>query len=174
MRLTKIVEHLFISVAVVTWVVMVCPCKSQLGAHVRTGSCQSSDLSALVTFGHMRLGTIYAPMKNCSPCEGSHESARLRIVRSDMAPRSKRILILGATGVIGEVLARAALNDRDQLERVGVFTSAATAASKPELLDSFRARGANIVIGDINDETAVRNSFEGTNTCVKKIGHRIS
>ncbi|ETS87106.1 hypothetical protein PFICI_00934 [Pestalotiopsis fici W106-1] len=87
-----------------------------------------------------------------------------------MAPQSKRVLILGVTGVIGQVLTCAILNAQDVFDRVGVLTSAATAASKSELLNSFRARGADVIIGDINDEAFMFNTFQGFDTIVSALG----
>lgn len=78
------------------------------------------------------------------------------------AEPSKKILVLGATGVVGKALMNSLLNAKDNFERIGIFTSAESAASKAELLDSYKARGADILIGDLYSENDVLEAFKGT------------
>lgn len=77
------------------------------------------------------------------------------------SPCSKRILVFGATGVVGKVLVNSLLNAGDQFERIGIFTSADTAASKAETLNGFEARGAKIIIGDLYKDADVLGAYKG-------------
>lgn len=77
------------------------------------------------------------------------------------ATPSKKILILGATGVVGKVLTDSLLNAKGTFERVGVFTSAESATAKKELLDGYKARGAEVLTGDIYDDDAVLEAYKG-------------
>ena len=82
--------------------------------------------------------------------------------RVDMVASSKKVLVLGATGVVGKALTNSLLNAKDNFERIGVFTSAESAASKHELLESYKARSAHILIGDLNSKNDVQEAFTGT------------
>lgn len=79
-----------------------------------------------------------------------------------MVPPSRKILVLGATGVIGKVLLNALLNAKNDFDRVGIFTSAETLANKSELIESFRARGADILTGDLYKDRDVLEAYKGT------------
>lgn len=78
-----------------------------------------------------------------------------------MAAPSNRILVLGATGVLGKVIVEALLDTKDSWDRIGIFTSPATVESKPDLITSLQARGVNIITGDINNDVEVSKAFNG-------------
>jgi uncharacterized protein YbjT (DUF2867 family) len=78
-----------------------------------------------------------------------------------MAPPSRKILVLGATGVIGKVLLNALLNAKNSFDRIGILTSAETLANKPELIASFKARGADILTGDLYQDEDVLEAYKG-------------
>lgn len=75
--------------------------------------------------------------------------------------RSRKILVLGATGVIGKVLTNALINSKDDFERIGIFTSTETVATKKELLESFTSRGVDIITGDLYNENDVLEAYKG-------------
>ncbi|CAK7207311.1 hypothetical protein SEUCBS139899_010121 [Sporothrix eucalyptigena] len=83
---------------------------------------------------------------------------------------SKKILLLGATGVIGKVLLNSLLNAREQFDAIGIFTSPATAESKKELLDSFVARGAVVHTGDLYNDDNVLSVYKDYDTVVSAVG----
>ncbi|KAI1080824.1 isoflavone reductase family protein [Whalleya microplaca] len=89
---------------------------------------------------------------------------------SESIAPAKKILVLGATGVIGKVVTSALLNAKSHFERIGIFTSEETAAHKTQLLDSFRDRGADVIVGDINDHSLVLKAYEGFDTVVSAVG----
>ena len=74
---------------------------------------------------------------------------------------SRRILVIGATGVIGKVLLDALLNAKDEFETIGIFTSPATVESKKDLIESFQARGCVIRTGDLYNDEQVLEVFRG-------------
>jgi uncharacterized protein YbjT (DUF2867 family) len=78
-----------------------------------------------------------------------------------MASPSKKILVLGSTGVIGKVLVNALINAKGNFERIGIFTSADTARSKAALLETFKAQGVDIIIGDLYNEADVLEAYKG-------------
>ncbi|KAH8892677.1 isoflavone reductase family protein, partial [Thozetella sp. PMI_491] len=87
-----------------------------------------------------------------------------------MATATKRILILGSTGVIGKVLANALINQKESFERIGIFTSSETATAKKALVESYRSRGVEIIIGDLESDADVLEAFKGYDTVVSAVG----
>lgn len=79
-----------------------------------------------------------------------------------MAPPSRKILVVGATGVIGKVLTNALINSKDSFERIGIFTSAETLANKAEEVESLRQRGVSIISGDIYNDDDVLEAYKGS------------
>ncbi|KFA81547.1 hypothetical protein S40288_09054 [Stachybotrys chartarum IBT 40288] len=87
-----------------------------------------------------------------------------------MSIPSKRILVLGATGVVGKVLTNSLLNAGPAFDHIGIFTSAESAASKSALLDEFRSRGAEVIVGDLFSEEDVLNAYKHYDTVVSAVG----
>lgn len=81
-----------------------------------------------------------------------------------MTPPSKKILVFGATGVIGKVLTSSLLNAGDVFDKVGIFTSAKTVEQKAGLIDGFKARGAQVIVGDANRDEDVLEAYKGAST----------
>lgn len=78
-----------------------------------------------------------------------------------MAAPSKKILVFGATGVLGKVLVNALANTKKHFERIGIFTSVETAETKKELLDSFKSRGVDMIVGDLYNDNDVLEAYTG-------------
>lgn len=83
-----------------------------------------------------------------------------------MAPRSKKILVLGATGLIGKVLLNALVNAKDNFERIGIFTSAETLRNKNRLIESFKSRGVDVFEGDLDNDDDVLTAYKGVFSCL--------
>lgn len=79
-----------------------------------------------------------------------------------MPSPSKKILILGATGVIGKVLARALINAKDKFERIGIFTSADSVSNKKELIEYYKSCGLDIITGDLFNKEDVLEAYKGS------------
>ncbi|KAI1335048.1 isoflavone reductase family protein [Xylariaceae sp. FL0016] len=86
------------------------------------------------------------------------------------APPGKKILVLGATGVIGKVITSALIDAKFEFERIAIFTSDATTASKGDLIESFKSAGVGILVGDINKDDDVLKAYEGFDTIVSAVG----
>ncbi|KXS98408.1 hypothetical protein AC578_1767 [Pseudocercospora eumusae] len=87
-----------------------------------------------------------------------------------MAPVSKKVLVLGGTGVIGKILLDTLLAAKDEFERIGLFTSPETCAKKAGLINSFKSRGAEVLVGDLDNDNDVRKAYEGFDTVVSALG----
>jgi uncharacterized protein YbjT (DUF2867 family) len=78
-----------------------------------------------------------------------------------MSAIKENLLVLGATGYIGNYIIDKILDAKDSFERIAVFTSQNTLDTKPELVNSLKERGADIIIGDSFNETDILKAFQG-------------
>ncbi|KAJ5585084.1 uncharacterized protein N7459_004884 [Penicillium hispanicum] len=85
-----------------------------------------------------------------------------------MAPQN--LLLFGATGQIGSFILDAILSARAHFGRIVVFTSARTAETKASLLDQLKQQHVEIVVGDVEDESAVKAAYEGIDTVISALG----
>jgi len=70
------------------------------------------------------------------------------------------VLLFGATGTIGRYITEAVLNARPAFGRITLFTSPATAGSKAELLEAWKAKGIRVVVGDVTNPGDVASVYE--------------
>ncbi|KAJ5760626.1 hypothetical protein N7520_007782 [Penicillium odoratum] len=75
---------------------------------------------------------------------------------------SKNLLLFGATGAIGSFILEAILSARPQFDRVAIFTSPRTAETKASHLEKLKAQNVEIIVGDIEDEDAIKAAYTGT------------
>jgi nucleoside-diphosphate-sugar epimerase len=75
--------------------------------------------------------------------------------------RSKRVLIFGATGVIGKYIIQEVVNAKSSFDEIGLFTSPETAKNKPDEINNWEEKGVDINIGDVNSEEDVKKAYEG-------------
>lgn len=80
----------------------------------------------------------------------------------------KNLLIFGATGTIGSFILEAVLSARSQFDRVAIFTSPRTAETKAAYLEKLKAQNIEVIVGDVEDENAVKAAYNGTYTCTSK------
>lgn len=74
----------------------------------------------------------------------------------------KKVLIFGATGVIGKYIIQEVVNAKSSFEKIGLFTSADTAKNKPDEINGWEEKGVDINVGDVNSEEDVKRAYEGT------------
>jgi len=87
--------------------------------------------------------------------------------------QKESLLIFGATGYIGTYITAAIISSKSSFDRIAIFTSPSTAESKAQLLDDLRAKGVEIIIGDINSSEDVSNAFKGIDTVVSAVGRPV-
>jgi FlaA1/EpsC-like NDP-sugar epimerase len=77
--------------------------------------------------------------------------------------RPRNILLFGATGNIGIYILNAILAAREEFDRIAIFTSSATATSKSDFLNGLKQnKNVEVIVGDIQDEDAVRKAYNGS------------
>lgn len=78
------------------------------------------------------------------------------------AHQARNILLLGSTGVIGTYITRAIVDERDQFERVCIFTSQKTLMEKVQDIAALEAWGVEIFTGRLESERSFKRACEGT------------
>lgn len=86
-----------------------------------------------------------------------------------------KILIIGATGVIGKYITNAILSAKPRissLSQVSILTSPATVSNpaKQPLLSAWKSQGLSVITGDINSAEDVRNVYKDVDTVVSCLG----
>lgn len=73
------------------------------------------------------------------------------------------LLVFGATGTIGTPVMNRLMETNIRETRIKIFTSSKSASTEPKasLLAGWKQKGAEIITGDINDESAVNKAYEG-------------
>lgn len=73
----------------------------------------------------------------------------------------RKLLIFGATGLIGRHIIQEVCNARSSFETIGFFTSNSTANDKAEEIKDLKKRGVEVIVGDLNSEQDVAKAFAG-------------
>ena len=87
---------------------------------------------------------------------------------------TNKILIFGATGLIGTHILNAILTAQPPFEKVGIFTSPATAQSKAQLIDDLKSKDVHIHIGDVENAEDITQAYAtGYGTIVSAVGRPV-
>jgi uncharacterized protein YbjT (DUF2867 family) len=73
----------------------------------------------------------------------------------------KKVLVFGATGLIGHHIIQEIHNARSSFEKIGFFTSESTAKNKSEEISDWREKGVEVIVGNVNSEDDVAKAYEG-------------
>lgn len=64
--------------------------------------------------------------------------------------------------MIGQYILQEIYNARSSFEKVGFFTSEATTKNKSEEVNGWKAKGVEVIVGDVNSEADVAEAYKGT------------
>ena len=78
-----------------------------------------------------------------------------------MSRKLSSVLIIGASGTIGQPITRAIAGSRSSFDRVAIFTSQSTVENKAPFVDELKKQDVEIIVGDIGDKAQVKSAFEG-------------
>jgi nucleoside-diphosphate-sugar epimerase len=78
-----------------------------------------------------------------------------------MAPK---ILIVGATGVIGKPITEQIVATKSSFERIAVLTSTNTVNNKVEEIKALKENGVDVLVGDLAVEADVKRAYDGRST----------
>lgn len=73
----------------------------------------------------------------------------------------KKVLLFGGTGLIGQFILQALVDNKSDFEKIGIFTSADTAEKKKSTIEELKKEGVEVVIGDVTSEQDVAKAYEG-------------
>ncbi|KAK0103128.1 hypothetical protein ONS95_000696 [Cadophora gregata] len=82
----------------------------------------------------------------------------------------ENLLILGGTGYIGSYILDQIVKAKDSFGNIAIFTSPRTAEAKSGLLDSLRAKGVGVIVGDVNKPEDLLKAFQGVDTVISAVG----
>jgi nucleoside-diphosphate-sugar epimerase len=77
-----------------------------------------------------------------------------------MAHIPRKILVFGATGLIGRHITDALLSFQESFDKIGIFTSPSSLDRKQDVFDTYRAQGAAIIVGDLQNEHDVEAAYK--------------
>lgn len=73
----------------------------------------------------------------------------------------KKLLIFGATGLIGSHITRAIVRNKSKFDRIAVFTSQATVENKADTIEALKNQGVDVVVGDVTKSEDVVKAYQG-------------
>jgi len=73
----------------------------------------------------------------------------------------KKLLIFGATGLVGSHIIQQILKGKDGFDRIAIFTSSDTVKSKSEEIAILKDQGVEVLVGKITDEDDVKKAYQG-------------
>ncbi|EXJ84779.1 hypothetical protein A1O3_05451 [Capronia epimyces CBS 606.96] len=88
------------------------------------------------------------------------------------APACKKLLIFGATGLVGSRITREIVRNKSQFERIAIFTSRTTveSATKSEQIASLQKEGVGVIVGDVTSAGDVARAYSGIDTVISCLG----
>ncbi|OAP62971.1 hypothetical protein AYL99_02198 [Fonsecaea erecta] len=92
---------------------------------------------------------------------------------SAASPACKKLLIFGATGLIGSRITSELVRNKSKFERIAVFTSPGTYESKAGVIQDLQKQGVDIIVGDINKLDDVVRAYQGIDTVISCVGRNV-
>jgi NAD(P)-dependent dehydrogenase (short-subunit alcohol dehydrogenase family) len=76
---------------------------------------------------------------------------------------TKRILVIGATGVIGKYILDQLLLAKDNagFENIAILTSKGTVDNKADEISKLKSKRVEVIVGDVTKEEDVKNAYDG-------------
>ncbi|EXJ76737.1 uncharacterized protein A1O5_01245 [Cladophialophora psammophila CBS 110553] len=90
-----------------------------------------------------------------------------------VSPACKKLLIFGATGLIGSRIAREIVRHKSKFERVAVFTSQGTYEFKASEIKGLEKEGVDIIVGDITNSDDVVKAYQDIDTVISCVGRNV-
>lgn len=90
-----------------------------------------------------------------------------------MASPRLSVLVIGATGNIGDFITSSLIEAKDAFSKITVFTSEATLSSKAELLNKWKAAGVHVVTGDVTNAADITRAYSGIEVVISCVGRAV-
>jgi hypothetical protein len=85
----------------------------------------------------------------------------IKCLSSEMSTMPQNVLIIGATGVIGQYITAAIVSAKSSFGRISILTSPKTIAEKVEEIATLESNGVQIKSGSLDDEASVKAAYNG-------------
>lgn len=85
----------------------------------------------------------------------------------------QRILVIGATGVIGRPITKALIEAKDSFPRIAILTSQSTIENQSGQISWLKSKGVDIRVGDLYNEDDVKKAYEDVDTVISCVGRSI-
>ncbi|KIY03870.1 uncharacterized protein Z520_00561 [Fonsecaea multimorphosa CBS 102226] len=89
------------------------------------------------------------------------------------SPACKKLLIFGATGLIGSRITRELVRNKSKFERIAVFTSPGTYESKASEIQGLEKEGVDIIVGDVTKSEDVVKAYQDIDTVISAVGRNV-
>ena len=83
------------------------------------------------------------------------------------------VLVIGATGNIGNFITSSLIDAKNDFSKITVFTSEATLSSKVELLNKWKAAGVHVVTGDVTNPADITRAYSGIEVVISCVGRAV-
>jgi uncharacterized protein YbjT (DUF2867 family) len=76
---------------------------------------------------------------------------------------TKRILVIGATGVIGKYILDQLVLAKDNagFDNIAILTSKGTVDNKADEISKLKSKGVEVIVGDVTKEEDVKKAYDG-------------
>lgn len=83
------------------------------------------------------------------------------------------VLVIGATGNIGDYITSSLIESKDAFSKITVFTSEATVSNKSELLNKWKEAGVHIFAGDVTNPADITKAYSGIEVVISCVGRAV-
>ncbi|KAK5274965.1 hypothetical protein LTR99_004327 [Exophiala xenobiotica] len=91
----------------------------------------------------------------------------------DKTMACKKLLIFGATGLIGKYITQAIVENKGKFDRIAIFTSQGTVQSKADQIDALKKQGVDVIVGDVTNSEDVVKAYQDIDTVISAVGRNV-
>ncbi|KAK5033548.1 hypothetical protein LTS07_003853 [Exophiala sideris] len=85
----------------------------------------------------------------------------------------KKLLIIGATGLIGKFITEALVQNTSKFDRIAILTSSATVQNKAQEIENLKKEGVDIIVGDVTNSKDVVEAYRDIDTVISAVGRDV-
>ena len=78
-----------------------------------------------------------------------------------MSSECKKLLIFGATGLVGRRITEAIVKNKSKFDKITIFTSPGSYESKADEIQSLKKEGVDVIVGDVTNSDDVTKAYQG-------------
>ncbi|KIW64386.1 hypothetical protein PV04_09323 [Phialophora macrospora] len=85
----------------------------------------------------------------------------------------KKLLIFGATGLIGSRISQEIVRNKSKFDRIAIFTSPGTYESKASEIQKLKDEGVDVIVGDLTNSGDVKKAYQDIDTVISAVGRNV-